>query len=254
MKIISFNVNGINAAKKHGLVEFIAGEDADAYCLQEVKANNDTIDPDLLTIQGYVAFPFFSQKKGHHGTACYSKIKPISVVNGIGEREADQEGRVITLEFPKFYIINVYIPNAGRGLPRLDYKLKFNEIFVKYCEGLRKQKNLVICGDFNVAHKEIDIKNPKQNVNTAGFTEQERESFTKFLSAGYIDTFREFVTEGGHYTWWSQRSDAKERNIGWRLDYFVINADFRPALVASEILRDIDIADHCPIRLMLRER
>ncbi len=252
MKIISLNVNGINAAKKNGLLDFMAKEDADIFCFQEVKANNDTIDPTLLTIEGYVAYPFFSQKKGHHGTACYAKIRPITEVNGIGEREADEEGRVITLEFPNFYLINAYIPNAGRGLPRLDYKLKFNEVFLKYCEGLRKQKDLVICGDLNVAHKEIDIANPKQKLKTAGFTVEERESFTKLLTTGYIDTFREFVSEGGHYTWWSQRSDAKDRNIGWRLDYFLINAGFRPALLASEILRDIDIADHCPVRLILK--
>ncbi len=253
MKVISLNVNGINAAKKHGLLEFMAKENTDIFCFQEVKANADTIDQSLLAIEGYTTYPFYSQKKGHHGTACYAKIKPISVVNGIGEREADEEGRVITLEFPYFYLINAYIPNAGRGLPRLDYKLKFNEIFLKYCEGLRKQKNLVICGDLNVAHKEIDIANPKHNEKTAGFTVEERNSFTKFLAAGYIDTFREFVTDGGHYTWWSQRSDAKDRNIGWRLDYFVINAEFRPALLKSEILQDIDIADHCPVRLTLKD-
>ncbi len=253
MKIISFNVNGINAAKKHGLVEFMAKENADVFCLQEVKANADTIDPDLLAIKGYAVYPFFSQKKGHHGTACYAKTKPLAIRNGIGEREADEEGRVITLEFPKFYLINAYLPNAGRGLPRLGYKLEFNEVFLKYCEGLRKQKNLVICGDLNVAHQEIDIANPKNNLRTAGFTVEERESFTKFLAAGYVDTFREFVSDGGHYTWWSQRSDAKDRNIGWRLDYFMMDAEFRPALVASEILRDVDIADHCPVRLVLRE-
>jgi exodeoxyribonuclease-3 len=253
MRIISFNVNGINAAKKNGLLEFMQAEKADIYCFQEVKANEDTIDPSLLEIECYSFYPFYSKKKGHHGTACYSKIEPLAVVNGIEKEEVDEEGRVITMEFPSFYLVNAYVPNAGRGLPRLDYKLAFNETFLKYCEGLRQSKNLILCGDLNVAHKEIDIKNPKQNVKNAGFTPEERESFSKFLDAGYLDTFREFVTEGDHYTWWSQRSDAKERNIGWRLDYFVINTEFRPSLVNSEILKEVDVADHCPIRLTITD-
>ncbi|HME54214.1 MAG TPA: exodeoxyribonuclease III [Candidatus Lokiarchaeia archaeon] len=251
MRITSLNVNGINAAKKNGLLEFIAAENADILCLQEVKANEATINPDLLAINDYTAFMFYSKKKGHHGTACYSRITPIRVNNGIDDPEVDEEGRVITMEFDSFYLVNAYVPNAGRGLPRLEYKLKFNVIFLNYCEKLRAQKNLIVCGDLNVAHEEIDIANPKHNERNAGFTIEERESFSAFLAAGYIDTFREFVTEGGHYTWWSQRSDAKERNIGWRLDYFVINSEFRPAVVNSEILRDIEVADHCPVRLTI---
>ena len=251
MKITSLNVNGINAAKKNGLLEFIAAEKADILCFQEVKANETTINSDLLNLDEYTAFMYYSQKKGHHGTACYSKIAPIRVINGIDEHDADEEGRVISIEFESFFLVNAYVPNAGRGLPRLDYKLKFNDIFLNYCEKLRAQKNLIICGDLNVAHKEIDIANPKRNEMNAGFTPEERQSFSGFLAAGYIDTFREFVKDGGHYTWWSQRSDAKERNIGWRLDYFVINSEFRPALINSEILRDIDVADHCPVRLTI---
>lgn len=253
MKIISFNVNGINAAKKKGLLKFMGEENADIFCFQEIKANDITIDPSLLDVKGYRFYPFYSQRKGHHGTACYAKIEPVSVTNGIGDPESDTEGRVITLEFEKFYLINAYVPNAGRGLPRLDYKLQFNGKFLTYCQELRKRKPLVLCGDLNVAHQERDIANPKQNVKNAGFTPEERDSFTTFLAAGYIDTFREFVSDGGHYSWWSQRSDAKARNIGWRLDYFVINSEFRPALISSEILRDVNIADHCPVRLILRD-
>jgi exodeoxyribonuclease-3 len=253
MKIISFNVNGINAAKKNGLLDFIEAEgaDADILCLQEVKASEATIDPSLLEIAGYTFHPFYSQKKGHHGTACYTKVPPLNMANGIGEREADEEGRVITMEFDTFFLVNAYVPNAGRGLPRLDYKLKFNDLFLAYCEQLRQQKHVVICGDLNVAHTELDIANPKRNEMNAGFTAEERASFTKLLAAGYIDTFREFETEGGHYTWWSQRSDAKARNIGWRLDYFLVDREFRPAVTGCEILRDIDVADHCPIRLTI---
>ncbi|HMF30842.1 MAG TPA: exodeoxyribonuclease III, partial [Candidatus Lokiarchaeia archaeon] len=188
MRIISLNVNGVNAAKKKGLLEFMTAEDADIYCLQEVKANETTIDPALVDIAGYAAFPYYSQKKGHHGTACYSKIPTVSVVTGIGDQEADKEGRVITLEFEAFYLVNAYVPNAGRGLPRLEYKLKFNDLFLEYCEGLRKQKNLVVCGDLNVAHQEIDIANPKRNETNAGFTPEERASFTQFLATGYLDT------------------------------------------------------------------
>jgi exodeoxyribonuclease-3 len=251
MRLISLNVNGINAAKRNGLLEFITNEQADIYCLQEVKANQETIDPELLMLKGYFCFPFYSKKKGHHGTLCYSKIKPVNVIYGINHAEADEDGRVITLEFSTFFLVNVYVPNAGRGLPRLNYKLEFNNLFLEYCERLRKQKNVIICGDLNVAHQEIDIRNPKQNVKNAGFTPEERESFSKFLNAGFLDTFREFVKDGGHYTWWSQRSDAKARNIGWRLDYFVINNEFRFALVNSEILADVEIADHCPVRLTI---
>ncbi len=246
-------MNGINAAKKNGLLEFMTSENADVFCFQEVKASNTTINPALLNVKGYTFFPYYSQKKGHHGTACYAKIDPIAVKQGIGDPEADSEGRVLTLEFKTFYLVNAYVPNAGRGLPRLNFKLGFNDKFLEYCQELRKRKHVVLSGDLNVAHEDRDIANPKRNITNAGFTPEERASFTTFLAAGYIDTFREFVPEGGHYTWWSQRSDAKARNIGWRLDYFVINVEFRPSLVASEILRDIDVADHCPVRLILKD-
>jgi exodeoxyribonuclease III len=167
--------------------------------------------------------------------------------------EFDNEGRLITMEFPDFYLINAYIVNAGRGLPRLADKQKFMDLFGDYCEKLRRSKPVIIGGDLNVAHKEIDLKNPKSNTKTAGFTNEEREAFTKFLNLGYIDTFREFVKEGGHYTWWSMRSnDAREKNIGWRLDYFVISAEFCPRLISSEILKEMDAADHCPLRLVVK--
>lgn len=251
MKIISWNVNGINACIKHGLIEFIKNENADIYCLQEIKTNKENMDPTLFNIPNYIPILFESKHKGHHGTMCYVKQQPINIIYGIKEEEADSDGRVITLEYPNVYVVNAYYPNAGRGLPRLDYKLKFNEIILRFFEDLRKKKGLIIAGDLNVAHTELDIANPKQNIRNAGFTKEERESFTNFLNAGYIDTFRLFVKEGGHYTWWSTRTNAKERNIGWRLDYFVVNKEIESKVKSSEILTEIGEADHCPIRLVV---
>lgn len=253
LKIISYNVNGINACAKKGLIKFILNENAEIVMLQETKASLDTISEELLHIGDYENYWNPGEHKGHSGVMIYTKIKPLSIQMGMETTEFDNEGRLITAEFADFYVINAYVVNAGRGLPRLTDKQKFMGLFGDYCEKLRKSKPIIVGGDLNVAHKEIDLKNPKTNTKNAGFTPEERDAFTKFLGFGYIDTFREFVKEGGHYTWWSMRSaDAREKNIGWRLDYFVISAELRPRLVSSDILKEMDAADHCPIRLILK--
>lgn len=252
MKIISWNVNGINSTAKKGLLEYIKNEKAEIYCLQEIKASDTTINKDLLNIPGYQLFWNQAERKGYSGVLFYSKIKPIKVTEDLGILEFDHEGRLQTAEFEKFYLINAYFPNSGRGLPKLDYKIKYNQSFLKYIENLRKKKDVILCGDLNVSHKEVDLANPKSNHKTAGFTDEERNWFTEFLETGYIDTLRKFVPEdeNGHYTYWSNRNNARERNIGWRLDYFVVNKEFMKHVKNSEILPGITGSDHCPIRLI----
>jgi exodeoxyribonuclease-3 len=251
IRFISYNVNGINSAVKKGVLEYISSLNADLILLQEVKAGPDTIDPHVLNFPGYQHYWNPAEKKGHHGVLTYCKNAPIQATNGINIPEFDTEGRILTLEYPQFFIINAYLPNAGRGLPRLGFKLKFNHAFFEYCQRLRQTKPVIIGGDLNVAHTELDIRNPRQNIKNAGFTPEERQNFTEFLKLGYFDTFRMFTQEGGHYTWWSQRSDAKARNIGWRLDYFVVSKELEKNVFASKIHRDADYADHVPVELIL---
>lgn len=249
MKIISWNVNGINAAIKKGLFEFMKKEDADIYCFQEIK-----ISPKKTPlIPGYESFWNPSKRNGYSGTAIFSKIKPLSVKKGIDVDEFDKEGRVITLEFKNFFLVNAYFPHSSRDLSRFDFKLNFNKNFLRFCEKLGKQKSIIIASDFNVAHKEIDLANPKQNEKNAGYTIEERNWFDGFLKKGYIDTFREFDSEGGNYTWWTYRFHARERNIGWRVDYFIISKDLKKKLVSSEILSKVMGSDHCPIRLVIKD-
>ncbi|MBW3022766.1 exodeoxyribonuclease III [Candidatus Woesearchaeota archaeon] len=243
MKIISWNVAGINACIRKGLLEFIRKQNADVYCFQEVKSSPKELSDKL---KNYNEFWFPAKKKGYSGTLIYSKQKPKSVKKGIG---ADNEGRVITLEFPKFYLINAYFPHAHRKLTRLDFKLKFNRKFQSYCEKIKKKKPVIIAADFNVAHKEIDLANPKQNQKNAGFTIQERNWFDNFLKKGYIDTFRQFTKEGGHYTWWTYMFDARKRNIGWRIDYFVVTKNLKNKVKSSKILKNVMGSDHAPIKL-----
>ena len=252
MKLVSWNVNGINSAVKKGLLKFMAEEAADMYCFQEVKVSPEKIDAAARGIPGYTPYFLHSQRKGYSGVLTYSKLKPISVTEGIGNSEMDSEGRVLTLEFEKYFLVNAYFPNSNHELSRLGFKLEFNSEFLKFCEKLRKKKPLVICGDFNVAHTELDIKNAKENEHNAGFTVEERNWFTSFLSAGYIDTYREFVKEGGHYTWWSFRFSARQRNIGWRIDYFVVSKELKKNLADAGILEKVTGSDHCPIELTLR--
>ncbi len=249
MKIISWNVAGIRACVKKGLVDFMKKEDVEVYCFQEVKASQSDFPKELETLKGYNRYHSFADKKGYSGVSIFSKIKPLNVTKGLGKEEFDKEGRVLTLEFDKFYLINVYFPHSHRELTRLDFKLKFNKEFLEFCNQIGRNKPLIIASDFNVAHKEIDLKNPKQNKKNAGFTPQEREWFGAFLKQGFIDTFREFNKDGGNYTWWAYRNKARERNIGWRIDYFIISKKLRGDLVRSTILKDVLGSDHCPIIL-----
>ncbi len=250
-KILSWNVNGYRAVLRKGFLDFMRRERPHVMCIQEIKQH---VPPMTLGegLEDYEIFWFAAKRKGYAGTATFSLIKPIDVMYGIGEEIADSEGRVITMEFKDFYLINVYFPNAQRGLTRLDYKLKFNEIFLNYLEDLRKNKSLIICGDFNVAHKEIDLARPKDNVKNAGFTPEERKFMDKLLSMGYIDTFRYFhPDEPGHYTWWTYRFNARARNIGWRVDYIIITEDLLPKLKDAFIMKDVMGSDHAPIGILI---
>lgn len=221
-------------------------ENADVYCFQEVKATKDKIPQGLINFHEFHAH---AEKKGYSGVSTFSRIKPLSVVEGIGEFIFDKEGRVLTLEFQDFFIVNAYFPHSHRELKRLDFKIKFNEKFLAFCKQLEKTKPIVIASDFNVAHKEIDLRNPKSNLKNAGFTIQEREWFDEFLKQGFTDTFREFVKDEGHYTWWPYMNNARERNIGWRIDYFVISNSLKSKMINSAILNKVLGSDHCPVSL-----
>lgn len=251
MKIISWNVNGIRAVHKKGLLDFIYREKADIYCFQETKASQEVVDDSLKNLSGYHAYWHSAQKKGYSGLLVYSRDKALSVVYGIGDKEIDAEGRVLALEFPNFYLVNAYFPHSGRELERLNFKLGFNKKFLKFCGQLKKP--VVIASDFNVAHQEIDLANPKQNEKNAGFTSDERDWFGGFLGKGYVDTFRSFVSGGGHYTWWTWRNDARERNIGWRIDYFVVSGELKERVGKSYILKQVKGSDHCPIGMEIED-
>ncbi len=255
VKIISWNVNGLNAAVKKGLLDFIKSEDADIYCFQEVKVSDKTITKEYMdspNLEPYHLYWNKAEKNGYSGTMMLTKQAPLAVLEGMNQNsELDREGRLITTEFPNFYLINGYIPNAGQGLKRLDFKLDYNTTLWNYVDELKAEKSVVLTGDLNVAHQEIDLANPSSNRKNAGFTQEERDSFSEFLSRGYVDTFRSFNSEGGHYTYWSYRSNARARNVGWRLDYFVCNSEFLPSVQSNEILKDTLGSDHCPIRLVM---
>ncbi|MEM3829644.1 MAG: exodeoxyribonuclease III [Conexivisphaerales archaeon] len=242
MKIVSWNVNGIRSALNKGLRDFINSENYDVIMLQEIKSS-DNID----TL--YKAYTFPAKRKGYSGVATLSKNDPISVRYGIGIDKFDQEGRTITIEFKDYFIVNCYFPNAQHGLVRLKYKLEFNEAFENFVERLRKEKPIIIGGDFNVAHEEKDIARPEDNRNNPGFTQAERDWMTHFLSLGYIDTYRMFVKEGGHYSWWTYRFNARARNIGWRIDYFVVSKELEKRVKKAEILTNVYGSDHAPVYL-----
>jgi exodeoxyribonuclease III len=249
MKLMSWNVNGLRAALKKGFLEVVGGHAPDLLCLQETKAQPEQVDLDL---EAYRQFWNSAEKKGYSGTLTLSRIEPDSVLYGMDRREHDSEGRLVTLELADFYLVNVYTPNAQRGLGRLDYRTEaWEPDFLRFLKHLERSKPVIFCGDLNVAHKEIDLANPKSNVNNAGFTPQERGRFENLLQAGFVDTFREFTQEGGHYTWWSQMSQARAKNIGWRIDYFCVSRALRPRVKRSYILPDVLGSDHCPIVLEL---
>ncbi|MDG6928032.1 MAG: exodeoxyribonuclease III [Nitrososphaerota archaeon] len=243
MKILSWNVNGIRSAVNKGLLDVVNAGDYDIIMLQEVKSDSVPLGFD----EKYAAYLNASKRKGYSGTLTLSRVKPLSVSYGIGDSRFDGEGRVISLELEHFYVINAYFPNSQHGLTRLDYKLEFNASFEKYVQRLGKPA--IMGGDFNVAHEEIDIARPKDNVNNAGFTKQERDWMTHFLGLGYVDTFRMFVKEGGHYSWWSYRFNARQKNIGWRIDYLIVSEKLRTWVKGAGILESVKGSDHAPVYL-----
>ena len=248
-KLISWNVNGLRACAEKGFMEFFKEADADIFCLQETKLQKGQIDLDL---PGYHQYWNYAEKKGYSGTAIFSKEEPLSVSYGMGIDVHDHEGRVITLEFDKFYMITVYTPNSQDELKRLDYRMQWEDDFLAYLKNLEKNKPVIVCGDLNVAHKEIDLKNPKTNRKNAGFTDEERAKFTALTEAGLTDTFRYFYPElEGAYSWWSYRFHAREKNAGWRIDYFLTSNALNNTLKDAVIYKDIFGSDHCPVGLML---
>lgn len=249
MKIISWNVNGIRAAIKKGLLEFIGRTAPEVLCLQETKAHPEQVD---FLLPGYQLYWNSAERRGYSGTAIFTKTKPLSLKNDMGIAEHDREGRVIAMEFADFFLVTVYTPNAKRDLSRLEYRVQWDADFLKYLKKLEKKKPVIFCGDLNVAHQEIDLTHPKANVGNHGFTPQERAGFTNFVNAGFVDTFREFHQEGGHYTWWSQISNARARNVGWRIDYFCISVALRPRLQEAFIMPQVFGSDHCPVGIILK--
>jgi exodeoxyribonuclease-3 len=247
LKLISWNVNGIRAALGKGFALFVEQAQADVICLQETKARSEQVT-DLFFAAGYHTFWNSAEKPGYSGTLILSKAKPLSVVNGIRKPEHDGEGRVITAEYPDFYLVNVYTPNSQRELTRLTYRTEqWDPEFRRYLTRLEKKKPVMFCGDLNVAHREIDLANPKSNTRNAGFTAEERGQFDRLLEAGFLDSFREFEKGPGHYTWWSMMPGVRARNVGWRIDYFGISHRLRPALRNAFILPHVMGSDHCPV-------
>ena len=247
MKFVSWNVNGIRACVQKGFLDFFKEADADIFCIQETKIQEGQL---TLELDGYHQYWNSAVKKGYSGTAIFTKKEPVSVSYGIGIEEHDQEGRVITLEFEDFYFITVYTPNSQSELKRLDYRMKWESDFLSYLKKLEERKPVVFCGDLNVAHTEIDLKNPKTNRKNAGFTDEERQKFTDLLEAGFIDTFRYFYPDQeGIYSWWSYRFKAREKNAGWRIDYFCVSEGLKDRLKGAKILTDVYGSDHCPVIL-----
>ncbi len=247
MKLVSFNVAGFRACLNKGFEDFFYDVNADIMCLQEIKVLESQIS---FKPNNYFTYINSAEKKGYSGTLIYSKIKPIACFYGMGKKEHDSEGRLITLEFKDFYLVNVYVPNVKRTLERLPYRMTWEKDFKKYIKNLMKKKEVIICGDFNVAHAEIDIKNAKQNIGNAGFTYEEREKFTELLNIGLIDTYRYFnQNQEGAYTWWSYMKDVRKRNIGWRIDYFLVSKNLINRVKKVHIYKDVLGSDHCPIGL-----
>ena len=246
-KLISWNVNGLRACLGKNFMEFFDYVDADIFCLQETKIQEGQVD---WNKEGYYAYWNYAEKKGYSGTAIFSKEKPLNVTYGIGIEEHDKEGRVITLEFDNYYMVTVYTPNSQNGLARLEYRMKWEDDFRNYLLNLKKNKPVIVTGDMNVAHKEIDLKNPKTNRKNAGFTDEERQKMTELLEVGFIDTFRYFYPDTqGIYSWWSYRFKAREKNAGWRIDYFLVSDDLKDKIIDAHIHTEIMGSDHCPIEL-----
>lgn len=256
MKLISWNVNGIRAAMKKGFLEFVSEADPDILCVQETKMQEGQAE---VPLEGYHQYWYSAEKKGYSGTAVFTKDEPLSVLKGLGIDEHDHEGRALTLEFPDFYLVNVYVPNAQDGLKRIDYRMSWEDAFRDYIKGLESGaqtgtgKPVITCGDFNVAHKEIDLKNPKSNRGNAGFSDEERGKMTELQDAGLIDTWRYFYPDlEGVYSWWSYRFNARANNAGWRIDYFLVSEALEDRLAGAQILTDVYGSDHCPVVLELK--
>lgn len=250
MKLISWNVNGLRACVEKGFLSFFEKADADIFCIQESKLSEGQITLDL---KGYHQYWNYAEKKGYSGTALFSKEEPIAVTKGIGMEEHDREGRVITAEYPSFYVVTVYTPNAQRELTRLSYRLAWEDAFLAYLKKLEEKKPVIFCGDLNVAHREIDLKNPKSNRKNAGFTDEERACFTRLLQSGFTDSFRYFYPElTGAYSWWSYMFHAREKNAGWRIDYFVVSDCLRDRLSGAAIHSEVFGSDHCPVELVIQ--
>ena len=249
MKIVSWNVAGIRACLNKGLDLFFGEEKADIYCFQETKVTEEQLQFHPL---GYNEYLYPAEKKGYSGVMIYSKLNPITVTYGINDEEYDSEGRTITLEFDKFYLVNCYVPNSKRNLERLESRMRFEDKMREYLNNLKRKKNVIYCGDLNVAHEEIDIKNPSTNHHSAGFTDEERNKMTELLASGYIDTFRYFNKDTIKYTWWSYMHNAREKDIGWRIDYFIVNKEFINDITNTKIYSQVKGSDHCPIGIEIK--
>ena len=249
MKLISWNVNGLRAVMKKNFLDFVKAEDPDILCLQETKCTGE--DVEALWPEHYQAFWNCAEKKGYSGTAIFTKHAPIEVSRGIGYADHDREGRVLTAEYPDFFVVNVYVPNSKRELTRLEYRQQWDRDFLAYLKNLEKRKPVIFCGDMNVAHTPLDLARPKGNERNHGFTIEERTGFQAFVDAGFVDSFREFEKGNGHYTWWSQMSGARARNVGWRIDYFLLSSALRPRVRSAFIRHEIMGSDHCPIGITL---
>ena len=253
MKLISWNVNGIRAVNNKGLFFPLFNSIPDIVAVQETKAQEDVFPPDLKNVKGYHLFLSSAEKKGYSGTALWTKTKPLDVAYGFGKKEFDSDGRIIIAEYEKFFLYNIYFPNGGRGPEWVEHKLKFYEEFLKHAEKNRKKgKGIIACGDYNTAHKEIDLARPKENEHTTGFLPEERAFLDKLTAAGYIDTFREYNKEPGNYTWWDYKTAARERNIGWRIYYFFVSRELKPAMKKAAIMDDVLGSDHCPVSLEIK--
>lgn len=248
-KLISWNVNGIRACAGKGFLDFFRQADADVFCLQETKLQAGQLELDL---PGYYQYWNYAEKKGYSGTALFTRQEPLSVTYGVGIPDHDREGRVITAEFPDYYVVTCYTPNSQNELARLDYRMEWEDAWLGYLKGLEERKPVIFCGDLNVAHQEIDLKNPKTNRKNAGFTDQEREKFTRLLEAGFVDTYRYFYPQQeGVYSWWSYRFKAREKNAGWRIDYFCVSETLKSRLESAAIHTEILGSDHCPVELVI---
>ncbi len=249
MKLISWNVNGLRAILRRGFHEWLETENPDVLCLQETRCTPDEVEQ--LWPAAYTTYWNCAQKKGYSGTAIFTKARPLNVTRGIGVARHDREGRVLTAEFGDFFLVDVYVPNSQRDLARLPYRRQWDRAFLRYLQSLDARKPVVFCGDLNVAHTELDLANPKGNVKNHGFTPAERAGFSAMVKAGFVDTFREFEKGGGHYSWWSQMANARARNVGWRIDYFLVSASLRTRLKSAFIRPHVTGSDHCPVGIEL---